>query len=176
MPADCLAKYSADGATRHPPNTHAHAHRSLDGGGGGGAMCSQHLTQDKQFVSARREMANLAPNTAETPERQHWQRNRNRFGKAATVATEAPFGSRTAPNTYPVRGELFRRVSNAQLMRIPSRGSSTAAAAVDAVCAACGESAQCSRYSSPFYSTHTGYSYAVRREYPLCFEKLSRKV
>lgn len=126
-------------------------------------MCSQHLTQDKQFVPARREMANLAPNTVETPESntgaaqsESDSESESEFGIrnrswAAKTATEAPLGwFRTAANTYPVSGELFRRVSNAQLMRVPSRGSSCAAPAVDAVCAACGESAQCSPYSSPF--------------------------
>lgn len=65
--ADCLAKYSADGATRHPPDQHNF--RSRRGKGVGGAMCSQHLTQDKQFVSARRRNGQLgAKYSWETPE------------------------------------------------------------------------------------------------------------
>lgn len=138
-------------------------------------MCSQHLTQDKQFVPARREMANLAPNTVETPESNTGAAqsdsesdSESEFGIrnrswAAKTATEAPLGSfRTAANTYPVSGELFRRVSNAQLMRVPSRGSSCAAPAVDAVCAACGESAQCSPYSSPYLLTLNPYWVQLR--------------
>lgn len=146
--ADCLAKYSADGATRHPPDQHNFRSRRGKGVVGQCVRSTWHKINNLSLHAA--EMANLAPNTAEKHlrvartlarrESQLESQNRNEATPQAPL-----FVSRTEANTFPVSSELFRRVSNAQLMRVLGRVSS-AAADVDA---ACGESAQCSRYSIP---------------------------
>lgn len=132
-----------------PHGTHQ-TNTTLDRGWGRGlaGQCVRSTWHKINNLSLRAaEMANLAPNTAE----KHLRVARTRARRESQLESEnrneatpeAPlFVSRSKANTFPVTGELFRRVSNAQLMRVSGRVSS-AAAAVDA---ACGESAQCSRY------------------------------